>query len=150
MRKFGERCCILLFLNLAFYMPLTFGASAQDLPLDARLRVFEAWVENLMEERSLPSISLAVVSGQELVYARAFAEEASSRGLRLVVPHFRGCSGELNRLPRAYHSGDIDEIDWMMRVVAGQSHGQPLFALGVSLGGNALMAWAGRRLPETH
>lgn len=84
------------------------------------------------------------------VYARAFAEEASSRGLRLVVPHFRGCSGELNRLPRAYHSGDIDEIDWMMRVVAGQSHGQPLFALGVSLGGNALMAWAGRRLPETH
>ena len=23
-----------------------------------------------------------------------------------VVPHFRGCSGEPNRLPRAYHSGD--------------------------------------------
>lgn len=26
------------------------------------------------------------------------------------VEHFRGCSGELNRLPRAYHSGDSDEI----------------------------------------
>jgi uncharacterized protein len=101
-----------------------------------------------------PSATVVLFHGLEgssqSVYARAFAEEAGSRGLRLVVPHFRGCSGELNRLPRAYHSGDIDEIDWMMRVVAAQSHGQPLYALGVSLGGNALMAWAGRRLPETH
>jgi CubicO group peptidase (beta-lactamase class C family) len=89
MRKIGKRCCILLFLNLAFYMPLTFGASAQDLPLDARLRVFEAWVENLMEERSLPSISLAVVSGQELVYARAFgfADLEEERAATLGTPY---------------------------------------------------------------
>ena len=72
MTRIGKGFCFLLLINLAFYTPLTFAASARALPLDARLRVFEAWVNNLMEERSLPSLSLAVVSGQELIYARAF------------------------------------------------------------------------------
>jgi predicted alpha/beta-fold hydrolase len=30
------------------------------------------------------------------------------------VPHFRGCSGELNLAPRAYHSGDFEEIGWIL------------------------------------
>ncbi|HSV45749.1 MAG TPA: alpha/beta hydrolase, partial [Ramlibacter sp.] len=38
-------------------------------------------------------------------YAQAFATFARDRGLAFVVPHFRGCGGELNRGPRAYHSG---------------------------------------------
>ena len=39
-----------------------------------------------------------------------------------MVPHFRGCSGELNRLPRAYHSGDSAEIDWILqRLAAGNT-----------------------------
>ena len=59
------------------------------------------------------------------------------------VPHFRGCSGEPNRLPRAYHSGDADEIGRMLqRFVA--DNGAPVFAAGVSLGGNALLKWLGR------
>ena len=58
------------------------------------------------------------------------------------MPHFRGCSGELNLAPRAYHSGDFAEIDWLLRRFARQHHG-PLVAVGVSLGGNALMRWAG-------
>src|SRR6186713_3348761 len=39
-------------------------------------------------------------------YAEAFADFAREHGLAYVVPHFRGCSGELNPGPRAYHSGD--------------------------------------------
>ena len=76
MTRVGKGLCFLLLINLTFYTPLTFAASARALPLDARLRVFEAWVNNLMEERSLPSLSLAVVSGQELIYARAFGYAA--------------------------------------------------------------------------
>jgi CubicO group peptidase (beta-lactamase class C family) len=89
MTRVGKRFCILLFLSVAFYTPLTFAASALNLPLDARLRVFEAWVMNLMEERSLPSISLAVVSGQELVYARAFgfADLEEERAATLGTPY---------------------------------------------------------------
>ena len=75
-------------------------------------------------------------------YAQAFADVASSRGWACAVPHFRGCSGEVNLAPRAYHSGDFTEIDWMLRRFASRHYG-PVVAVGVSLGGNALMRWAG-------
>lgn len=75
-------------------------------------------------------------------YAQAFAEFAREHGLRYAVPHFRGCSGELNRRPRAYHSGDYEEIDWILRRFRA-SHAGPILAVGVSLGGNALLRWAG-------
>jgi predicted alpha/beta-fold hydrolase len=77
--------------------------------------------------------------GSSSPYARRIATEANRRGWRCVVPHFRGCSGEINRLPRAYHSGDSAEIDWILRRL------RPEFAAGVSLGGNALLKWLGEQ-----
>ena len=47
-------------------------------------------------------------------YAEAFAAFAAARGMAFAVPHFRGCSGELNLAPRAYHSGDFEEIGWIL------------------------------------
>jgi uncharacterized protein len=76
-------------------------------------------------------------------YAVAFADFAASRGLAFAVPHFRGCSGELNLAPRAYHSGDFEEIDWLLKRFAAEHPARPVLAVGVSLGGNALMRWAG-------
>ena len=77
-------------------------------------------------------------------YAQAFASWALQQGVDLAIPHFRGCSGELNLAPRAYHSGDHAEIDWILKRLASQQHvTTPLLAAGVSLGGNALMRWAG-------
>ena len=79
-------------------------------------------------------------------YAEAFAAFAASRGMAFAVPHFRGCSGELNLAPRAYHSGDYEEIDWILRRMHAQhvvqGGGGPVLAAGVSLGGNALLRWA--------
>ena len=74
-------------------------------------------------------------------YAQAFADFARERGLAYAVPHFRGCSGELNHAPRAYHSGDHEEIGWILGRLRAR-HAGPLIAVGVSLGGNALMRWA--------
>ena len=74
-------------------------------------------------------------------YALAFADLAREQGMRFVVPHFRGCSGEMNRAPRAYHSGDHEEIGWILARLRAQ-HTGPMWAVGVSLGGNALMRWA--------
>lgn len=75
-------------------------------------------------------------------YAQAFAAEAAVRGWSFAIPHFRGCSGEINLAPRAYHSGDHEEIGWILARLR-QRWGVPLFAAGVSLGGNALLRWAG-------
>ena len=75
-------------------------------------------------------------------YAQALTDAARARGWACAVPHFRGCSGELNHGPRAYHSGDFQEIDWILRRFKSQ-HPGPILAVGISLGGNALMRWAG-------
>lgn len=75
-------------------------------------------------------------------YAQAFAAETQQRGWRMAVPHFRGCSGEINWAPRAYHSGDFEEIGWILNRMREQ-HDGPMYAVGISLGGNALMRWAG-------
>ncbi|MGJ7615478.1 MULTISPECIES: YheT family hydrolase [unclassified Variovorax] len=78
-------------------------------------------------------------------YAEAFATFAAAQGMAFAVPHFRGCSGELNLAPRAYHSGDFEEIGWILARMREQHvarGGGTVLAAGVSLGGNALMRWA--------
>ena len=74
-------------------------------------------------------------------YAQAFADHAHRLGWAMAVPHFRGCSGELNRAPRAYHSGDHQEIQWILERMRSLHPGKR-YAVGVSLGGNALLRWA--------
>jgi predicted alpha/beta-fold hydrolase len=66
---------------------------------------------------------------------------AHRHGWNYAVPHFRGCSGELNLAPRAYHSGDFEEIGWLLAGLRARS-AAPVMAVGISLGGNALMRWA--------
>lgn len=77
-------------------------------------------------------------------YARRIGSEALERGWRFAVPHFRGCSGELNRLLTDYHAGASDEIDWILRRFATLHRGR-LYAAGVSLGANALLKWLGEQ-----
>ena len=78
-------------------------------------------------------------------YARMLMHRVSQRGWRGAVVNFRGCSGEPNRLPRAYHSGDWQEVDWILARLAAGANGAPLYAAGVSLGGNALLKWLGEK-----
>ena len=78
-------------------------------------------------------------------YARTLCHAALSRGWGAAVIHFRGCSGELNLAPRAYHSGDSEEIDWMLTRAARRWPDVPRLAVGVSLGANALLKWLGER-----
>jgi predicted alpha/beta-fold hydrolase len=81
-------------------------------------------------------------------YARALMAFVTGLGWRGVIPHFRGCGGEPNRRPRAYHSGDHEEIGAMLDAiharVGDRLSGAPLYAVGVSLGGSALLNWIGR------
>jgi hypothetical protein len=83
-------------------------------------------------------------------YAGALMSALVQRGWDGAVPHFRGCSGEPNRLPRAYHSGDADEIDWILRRMRAQFPQRQIVAAGVSLGGNALLKWAGEQEDAAH
>jgi predicted alpha/beta-fold hydrolase len=97
--------------------------------------------------RSRPMLVLfhGLEGSSESHYAQAFADWAAEQDVHLAIPHFRGCSGHINLAPRAYHSGDHAEIDWVIKRLRSehrQQGGTTLWAAGVSLGGNALMRWA--------
>ena len=78
-------------------------------------------------------------------YAVALMAHAQRRGWRGVVAHFRGCGGEPNLRPRAYHSGDHEEVAAMLVAVRERvPPGAAVHAAGVSLGGSALINWLGR------
>ncbi|CAH2897501.1 MAG: Hydrolase, alpha/beta fold family [uncultured Paraburkholderia sp.] len=80
-------------------------------------------------------------------YASTLMAAAREYGWHGVVPHFRSCSGALNRLPRFYHLADSNEVDWILRRLRA-AHRGPLVAAGVSLGGNVLLRWLGERRAE--
>jgi predicted alpha/beta-fold hydrolase len=76
-------------------------------------------------------------------YARGMLQAINAQGWRGVVMHFRGCSGEPNRLPRAYHSGETKDIAAIIHLLRAREPQTPLVALGYSLGGNVLLKWLG-------
>ncbi|MCB9760315.1 MAG: hydrolase [Alphaproteobacteria bacterium] len=76
-------------------------------------------------------------------YASGVLGALHEAGLRAVLMHFRGCSGEPNRLPRGYHSGDTGDIRHLLGVLRGRFPDTPLGAVGYSLGGNALLCTLG-------
>ena len=76
-------------------------------------------------------------------YAKSLINAALTKGWHGAVIHFRGCSGEPNRLPRTYYAGDSTEINTMLAKVRAIYPDNPIFAVGYSLGGNALLKWLG-------
>src|SRR6185295_16821459 len=94
--------------------------------------------------RAAPGVVSWPRGGSGSHYAAALMRAVARRHWHGVVVHFRGCSGEPNLLPRAYHSGDADEIGWILQRLRALDHARLLFAAGVSLGGNALLKWLGR------
>ena len=76
-------------------------------------------------------------------YVKSLLASALAKGWLGVVIHFRGCSGEPNRLPRTYYAGDSADIELMLARVRSRYPHNPLYAVGYSLGGNALLKWLG-------
>jgi predicted alpha/beta-fold hydrolase len=72
-------------------------------------------------------------------YAQAITQYFLASGWLVAVAHFRGCSGFSNRLARAYHSGDSEEITFILNTVKQRAPAAHWHAVGVSLGGNALL-----------
>jgi len=74
-------------------------------------------------------------------YACAIMHKIHSLGYRGVMPYFRGCTGEPNRLPISYHSGFTQDLEYVSGLLKTREPGTPLAAVGYSLGGNVLLKW---------
>jgi predicted alpha/beta-fold hydrolase len=78
-------------------------------------------------------------------YVGGMLQQAARRGWQANLLFFRSCSGELNRQPRSYHSGETGDLDFVVRRLAGERPGAPVVLAGVSLGGNVLLKWLGEQ-----
>jgi predicted alpha/beta-fold hydrolase len=103
------------------------------------------WLDGAAAPRDAPR--LLVLHGLEgssrSHYAVGMLALARAAGWRGVALNFRSCSGELNRLPRFYHSGDTGDLGETVRQLVAREPAAPLGAVGVSLGGNVLLKWLG-------
>ncbi len=80
------------------------------------------------------------------VYLQGLASEIARRGWTATALNFRSCARDPadfrrmlpNRRPRLYHSGETSDLDFVVRRLAARPGRAPLFAIGVSLGGNVL------------
>lgn len=131
-------------LGVSHWQPICYQRTAWTTPDNDRV-----WVDTHPHPTEKPAETPTVVvlfhgleGSAQSPYALALAEVTRHLGWTLVVPHFRGCGGDINPGPRAYHSGDATEIDWMLARVASDYPAHRRVAIGVSLGGNALMRWA--------
>lgn len=76
-------------------------------------------------------------------YMRMAMAELLARGVQPVGMNFRSCSGEPNRRPRFYHSGDTEDLASVLAGLHRRFPHRPLGALGFSLGGNVLLKHLG-------
>ena len=89
-------------------------------------------------------IAHGLEGSSERAYVRGMVRAFVRRGWTALAWNLRGCSGEPNRLARAYHSGATEDLDAVVRhvVVAGWER---IGLVGFSLGGNLTLKWLGER-----
>ena len=76
-------------------------------------------------------------------YAKGMIKTMMQHGWRTVFMHFRGCSGEPNRLARGYHSGETADVGFVINKIVKRENNPYIAAIGYSLGGNVLLKWLG-------
>ena len=72
-------------------------------------------------------------------YCRSLLWCARQHGWTSVVMQFRGCGHRINRLDRTYHSGDTGDLRAVCDELERRFPSVPVYAVGYSLGGNALL-----------
>ncbi len=81
-------------------------------------------------------------------YAAWMLKTLSRAGFQALLMHFRGCSGEPNRLARAYHAGETGDMAHVVETLRERAPDRAFAAIGYSLGGNALLKWLGQSAGE--
>ncbi|WP_240475334.1 YheT family hydrolase [Vulgatibacter incomptus] len=71
-------------------------------------------------------------------YVAAIVRGAERECWGAVALNFRSCSGEPNRLPRMYHSGDIGDARLVLERLRAEGR-RTIFGVGFSLGGNVML-----------
>lgn len=98
------------------------------------------WSKNGKEKLCLLLHGLESSSDRGYIYGAIGAVKAS---YDCVVLNYRGCSGEANRLLKAYHSGKTDDLKEVLSYLSGLEQYKEIVLLGYSLGGNIALKYTG-------
>jgi predicted alpha/beta-fold hydrolase len=77
---------------------------------------------------------------------RGMSSALQRSGWNVLAWNYRGCSGELNRLPRLYHSGETGDLALVVEHAARRF--SSLALIGFSLGGNLVLKYLGEARPH--
>ena len=100
---------------------------------------------NEVESHSLILVLHGLEGSARSRYAGGILHALRQAGLSSVLMNFRGCSGEPNRLPRSYHSGDTADLEHVVLRLRATAPDAALGVVGYSLGGNVLLKWLGEK-----
>jgi predicted alpha/beta-fold hydrolase len=98
--------------------------------------------------RRLAILAHGLEGSSTQTYIRGMAASLATAGWDSLAYNFRGCSGEPNRLPRAYHSGETGDLRAVI-ARAVKDYDQ-LALIGFSLGGNVILKYLGEAPPHAN
>lgn len=78
-------------------------------------------------------------------YMVGMAKLLTQNGYDVAAVNFRGCSGSQNRSYRSYHSGETEDIRYIIKCIVAKDLYKNMFLYGVSLGGNAILKYMGEQ-----
>lgn len=88
-------------------------------------------------------ISHGLEGNSKRPYIKGMAKALYDEGFDVCAWNFRGCSEEMNRQLRFYHSGATDDLHTVVQYVAEKNKYKSIYLVGFSLGGNVTLKYLG-------
>ncbi len=101
--------------------------------------------------KKLVIISHGLEGNSRRAYVSGMANAFSKNGFDVLAWNFRGCSDEINRQLRFYHSGATDDLEQVINHAIALNHYDEINLVGFSLGGNLTLKYLGEqaKLPSS-
>lgn len=102
------------------------------------------WLERHQQDK-LVLVIHGMEGNSQRAYVKGMLKTFHQQGWDGVALNLRGCSGEPNRLPRAYHMGVSDDLHLVLEHLLQTGHYREIVLVGFSLGGNIILKYLGEQ-----
>lgn len=124
-------------------MPLSVRREKLTLPDSDEVSLVWGEPEKSIKPKGLAVVFHGLEGSIKSHYANDIMATLQRDGWKTVLMHFRGCGGEPNNTPRAYHSGETEDASYFLNWLDSQFPSMPKVAIGFSLGANMLLKLLG-------
>ncbi|MEP7127953.1 MAG: alpha/beta fold hydrolase [Chitinophagales bacterium] len=101
------------------------------------------WLDN--DSTKIALVIHGLEASADSAYMKGMSKKLHANGFRVAAMNLRGCSGEVNRQVRSYHSGSTDDVEIVINHLLQNSPFETLMLVGFSLGGNLVLKYLGER-----